>query len=99
MEVVSLRSLFLVIFNVCLVLCGSSKDDLEKMHDSNYYSNSYNRVLRKLASECSSVIELGEQSMISTWGLLLGLAESPFLDRSYTRVDRYAPPTESLGLL
>jgi hypothetical protein len=52
--------------------------------------------LRALAAECSSVVEIGTRSMVSTWGLLQGLAENRSPHRSYLGIDLEAPPQEIL---
>ena len=54
--------------------------------------------LRALAWECSSVVEIGLRHMVSSWALLLGLAENDFESRSYTGVDLCRPPSDSLYL-
>lgn len=80
------------------IICGSaslSRFDLERMYQLNYSDgNTYLAILKSLASECSSIAELGEQKMVSTWGLLLGIAEGPFYERSYMRIARYTPPID-----
>lgn len=55
-------------------------------------------VLRQLASECSSVIEIGVRGMVSTWGILQGLSESPYPQRSYLGIDLYYPPMSTFSL-
>jgi hypothetical protein len=55
-------------------------------------------VLRNLAKECSTVMELGVRSMVSTWGVLKGLSESPYKNREYIGVDLSLPPEETLAL-
>jgi cephalosporin hydroxylase len=55
-------------------------------------------VLRQLSSECSSVIEIGVRSGVSTWGILMGLAESPNHPRSYLGIDLDYPPEEKYQL-
>lgn len=49
-------------------------------------------VLRKLASECSTVIEIGLGGIISTWGIIQGLADNPTERRSYLGIDIVYPP-------
>lgn len=51
-------------------------------------------ILRLLASECSSVVELGVGPVISTWGLLKGLSESKKEHLSYFGVDIADPPKD-----
>lgn len=49
-------------------------------------------VLKELASECSSVVEIGTRSMVSTWGILEGLVDSSANMQSYTGIDLNFPP-------
>jgi hypothetical protein len=49
--------------------------------------NEHLPTLRRFAAECSSIVELGVRNVVSTWGLLLGLAESPHGEKIYTGVD------------
>ncbi len=60
--------------------------------------NQHVPLLRELASECSSVIEIGVRSMVSSWGILKGLSESPSTTRSYLGIDLYYPPMKTLHL-
>jgi hypothetical protein len=60
--------------------------------------NEHLPVLRQLASECSSVVELGLRGMTSSWGILKGLSESPHHTRSYVGVDIHYPPEDTLLL-
>lgn len=55
-------------------------------------------VLRQLAKECSSAVEIGLRSMMSSWGILQGLSESPATSRSYLGIDIASPPIETLNL-
>lgn len=55
-------------------------------------------VLRQLAMECSSVVEIGLRNMISSWGILEGLSASPARSRSYLGIDIVSPPIETLNL-
>ena len=52
-------------------------------------------MLRNLASQCSSVIEIGVRHMVSTWGILQGLSESICVHRSYLGID-LAPSPEHI---
>ncbi len=47
--------------------------------------------LKRYAKECSSVVELGVRNVVSTWGLIAGLAESPAQERSYIGIDIDVP--------
>lgn len=53
--------------------------------------------LRELAKQCSSVTEIGVRSMVSTWGVLLGLSESSAFTKSYVGIDLNSPPLETLN--
>lgn len=55
-------------------------------------------VLRKLSRECSSVVEIGIRSVVSTWGILQGLSESPHHPRSYLGIDIHHPPHDKFNL-
>lgn len=54
--------------------------------------------LRALAQECSSAVEIGLRSMVSSWAILLGLSESSLDSRSYLGIDICSPPLDSLLL-
>lgn len=54
--------------------------------------------LRRLAGECSSVVEMGLCNMVSTWGLLQGLSEREAVPRTYLGIDIFFPPEETLSL-
>ena len=60
--------------------------------------NEHVHVLRSLAMECSSVVEIGLNTMVSTWGIFQGLSESPFVSCSYQGIDIVSPPLEALNL-
>lgn len=53
-------------------------------------------VLKHIAQECSTVIEIGVYHMASTWGLLKGLSENGSNLKSYKGIDIAAPPSEIL---
>lgn len=55
--------------------------------------------LRKLAMECTSVVELGLRGMNSTWGILQGLTESPYENKSYMGIDLDHPELHKFQLL
>ncbi len=61
--------------------------------------NEHVPVLRKLAKECSSVVEIGTRNMISTWGIIQGLSESSFSNRFYHGIDLKKPPLDKLYLI
>jgi hypothetical protein len=54
--------------------------------------------LRRIARECASVTEIGVRSMVSTWGLLLGLAENHKNKHSYVGIDLGLPPAGIFSL-
>ena len=76
--------------------------ELKGVYEQNFQTpsdiNEHLPHLRRLASECSSVAELGLRTMVSSWGILQGLSESPFVSRSYLGVDIALPPTDMLNL-
>ena len=53
-------------------------------------------VLCSLSRECSTVVEIGLRTMVSTWGLLQGLSENPAPSRSYLGIDLNSPPRATL---
>ncbi len=55
-------------------------------------------LLKKLAAECPTVTEIGLGLVISTWGILEGLAENPAPTRSYIGIDIAIPNADSLNL-
>ena len=60
--------------------------------------NEHLPVLHQLSSECSSVIEIGVRGVVSTWGILIGLADSPHRPRSYLGIDLNHPPEDKFRL-
>ena len=80
----------------------NNKPTLKEMYDyhCNQISDIYEHVpvLYQLATECSSVVEIGIRSIVSTWGVLKGLSESPFENRSYLGIDLQYPPLDRLHL-
>jgi len=55
-------------------------------------------VLRDLSRECSTVIEIGVRSMVSTWGILQGLSENKAPHCSYLGIDLNLPPKQVYSL-
>ena len=53
-------------------------------------------LLRQLASESSSVVEIGMRTMCSSWAILQGLADSFANDPSYLGIDITLPPIDTL---
>lgn len=89
--------LFLILIT-CNAYC-QSLGDLYEYHSSQP-SDIYEHipVLKKIAQECSSVVEIGVRSMVSTWGLLQGLSESNATNRMYLGIDISPPPKNQLEL-
>lgn len=56
--------------------------------------NEHVPVHRELAKQCESVVEIGVRSMVSTWGLLMGLKPGS----KYIGVDLNYPPEETFEL-
>ena len=54
-------------------------------------------LLYQLSKEVSSVVEIGMRGMVSSWGILQGLSESPFSHRSYIGIDISSPPYDTLN--
>ena len=81
---------------------SSTNNELSLIYD--YYVknpsdiNQHIPVLKQLAKECSSAIELGAKNMVPTWGILLGLSESSGRNRHYIGIDVDQPPVEKLLL-
>ena len=53
-------------------------------------------VLCSLAKECTSVVEIGVRDMVSSWGILQGLAESGSAEPSSLGIDIEFPPNHIL---
>ncbi len=60
--------------------------------------NEHLPVLKNLAQDCSSVVEIGVRSLVSTWGILQGLSERGQKQPSYIGIDLYYPPKDRLDL-
>lgn len=58
--------------------------------------NEHLPVLKDLAAECRSAVEIGIRSMVSSWALLQGLSESGHEGKFYIGIDIAAPPRLSL---
>lgn len=91
----------------CLVVCSTAFCKTSPAHGllSQQYEkscsipsdiNEHVPVLRALAKECSSVIEIGVRDMVSSWGILQGLSENGSSSRSYLGIDIIAPPSNTL---
>ena len=94
----------LILFSSSKILADDSnaQSQLKQMYktycDSPSDINEHIPVLRDLASECSSVVEIGIRDMVSSWGILQGLSESYGDNRSYTGIDIFSPPQSKLEL-
>ena len=98
-------SRFGIVAALCLCLCSDvfAKDKTLKSiyeHHSQTPSDIYEHipVLRELAAEGSSAIEIGVRSLVSTWGILQGLSENGSPYRFYVGIDIAAPPAKELHL-
>ena len=60
--------------------------------------NEHLPILKKLATECSTVTEIGLRDMVSTAALLQGLSENVSPARSYLGIDIVSPPITTLYL-
>lgn len=58
--------------------------------------NEHLPVLRQVASECASVVEIGLREMVSSWGLISGLIDSPYPEKRYLGIDIAGPDYPSL---
>lgn len=61
-------------------------------------TNEHLPTLKQLATECSSVMEIGIQNIVSTWALLFGLSENHSATRTYIGIDINMPPIKALNL-
>jgi methyltransferase family protein len=60
--------------------------------------NEHLPVLRELAKECSTAVEIGVNEIVSTWGILQGLSESKSDEPSYIGIDLKYPVLNRLFL-
>lgn len=95
---------FLLLYFFCSTLCATQElsEELKReyIHACATRSPIYLHVplLRELAKECASVIEIGLYEMTSSWGLLKGLSENPAPTKSYIGIDPRRPgPLELAG--
>jgi len=98
----SIVYLIIILLHPSLKADNSPKDHLYKVYINHCTTpsdiNEHIPTLRRLASECSSVVELGVRHVLSTWGILQGLSESPLPNRSYLGVDLMQPPMTNFKL-
>ncbi len=94
---------------ICLFACStafsSTTTAQELLHQQYEQScaipcdiNEHVPVLRTLARRCSSVVEIGLRTMVSSWGILQGLSENTSSSPSYLGIDISAPPADILDL-
>lgn len=92
--------LFLFQFNLCKA--AEKKSNLEDIYNfycqTPYSINEHLPTLKMLAQECTAVIEIGVESVYSTWGILYGLSESSGENRTYLGIDIASPPSDKLKL-
>lgn len=85
-----------------VVVAHDATVELQRMYEQqcNFPSdiNEHIPVLKDLAAECSSVMELGIRGVVSTWGVLQGLSESSAITRLYLGIDLDCPPADKLAL-
>jgi len=81
----------------------SPQEELKSLYDLHCSQQSDVRdhvpVLRSLARECSSVVEIGIRNIVSTWGILQGLTENTEESPSYLGIDLKLPPPSSFNKL
>lgn len=102
------KQLVFISFLACIttkILLGDSNDAKERLyrmyqHSSKTPSDIHEHVpvLKGLAKECNTVVEMGVRSMVSTWGILQGLSENQASYRSYLGIYLNHPSFESLEL-
>ncbi len=95
-------------FSLCLpVLPVTANEESPKEELTNLYEvyrknpsdiNEHMTVLRQLAQESASVIEIGRRSNGSTWALLMGLSESKSPKRSFLEIENGLYMLEKLYL-
>lgn len=84
------------------LLPEEAQAELQKQYYHHYFEpsdiNEHLPHLRRLASEVSSVVEIGLRDMVSTWGLLEGLAKGGHSEPSYLGIDLNHPPAHIFDL-
>lgn len=92
------------VFTICAQFVQANQ--FAQVHLRNIYISHCNQksdinehipVLKDLARQCKSVIEIGIRSMVSTWGVLQGLAEQNNEDCNYLGIDLDMPPTDKFN--
>jgi hypothetical protein len=100
---IPLASFFLLLFSALPTAYGENySKTLQSWYEESCteYSDIYQHVpvLRQLAKECASVVEIGLRTMVSSSGILKGLSENPAPNRSYLGIDIGSPGAELLNL-
>lgn len=104
MNKLSTRIFFFLFFCVSASLVAADTDYSTALHHQ--YQKTCNEtsdifehvpVLRHLAMQCSSVVEIGLRTMNSSWGILKGLSENGSSVRSYVGIDLNYPPESILS--
>lgn len=106
-----MRKVVWYIFYLSLMLCslpetihGSISAQEQLYNQYEYICDQHSDIqrhiprLRNLALECSSAVEIGIRGMVSSWGILQGLAENQFSNCRYIGIDIAMPPLDSLQL-
>lgn len=95
---------YLLVFLACISVCAENNDaqlELRQRYERACHEpsdiNEHVPILYSLARECSSVVEIGLRTMVSSWGILQGLSENPSSSRSYLGIDIDRPPAEILS--
>jgi hypothetical protein len=94
--------LFLHFFSSALFgITPTAQFELDQKYDHARFTpsdiNEHVATLCSLAGECSSVVEIGLRTMVSSWGILKGLSESSSNERFYLGIDIVSPPLDILN--
>lgn len=85
------------------ILQADPRSRLQEIYESECRNtsdiNEHLPVLRQLANECSSVVEIGVRTIVSTWGIILGISENSYLEKTYVGIDLEYPPSDRLQLI
>lgn len=99
-----MKKMKMILLALCMPFFLDAKDEVSNElrlrfeHACNTSSDICEHVplLYQLSKQVSSVVEIGMRGMVSSWGILQGLAESPFSYRSYIGIDLSSPPPKTL---
>jgi hypothetical protein len=85
-----------------LTISIDANQQLKTMYDAHRNQpsdiNQHLPILKDLAKECTSIIEIGVRDMVSTWSFLQGLSENNNQNRSLISIDLHYPPQDKLSL-